>query len=85
MQLKGKTILITGGRRVGAQLAVELARRGANVALSYFKSRERIESVAAEVRQLGVRAAAIAADLRVVTCAVPCWAGGTIRREGCLF
>ena len=34
MNLKGKTILITGGRRVGAKLAVELARRGANVALS---------------------------------------------------
>jgi NAD(P)-dependent dehydrogenase (short-subunit alcohol dehydrogenase family) len=64
MQLKGKTILITGGRRVGAKLALRLAERGANVALSYFKSRERIESVAAEVREHGVRAAAIAADLR---------------------
>src|SRR5262245_5050531 len=64
MNLEGKTILITGGRRVGAQLALELARRGANVALSYFKSRDRIESVAAEVRRLGVRAAAISADLR---------------------
>lgn len=64
MNLKGKTILITGGRRVGAQLAVELGRRGANVALSYFKSRERVEAVAAEVRTLGVRAAAFPADLR---------------------
>jgi len=64
MNLKGKTILITGGRRVGAQLAIELARRGANVALSYFKSRERIEAVAEEVRGHGVGAAAIAADLR---------------------
>lgn len=64
MNLKGKTVLITGGRRVGAQLALELARRGANVALSYFKSRERIEEVAGEVRKLGVRAIAVAADLR---------------------
>lgn len=64
MNLKGKTILITGGRRVGAKLAVELARRGANVALSYFKSRERIQAVANEVRQHGVRAAAFEADLR---------------------
>jgi pteridine reductase len=64
MDLRGKTILITGGRRVGSKLALELARRGANVALSYFKSRDRIESVAAEVRGHSVRAAAIAADLR---------------------
>ncbi len=64
MNLSGKTILITGGRLVGAKLAVDLARRGANVAFSYFKSRERIEAVAAEVRQHGVRAAAFAADLR---------------------
>ncbi len=64
MNLKDKTVLITGGRRVGAHLAHELARRGANVALSYFKSRERIEAVAAEVRRAGVRAAVFAADLR---------------------
>jgi NAD(P)-dependent dehydrogenase (short-subunit alcohol dehydrogenase family) len=64
MNLKGKTILITGGRRVGAKLAVALAERGANVALSYFKSRERIEAVAADVRRHSVRAVAIAADLR---------------------
>ncbi|MGE5192499.1 MAG: SDR family NAD(P)-dependent oxidoreductase [Deltaproteobacteria bacterium] len=67
MNLRGKTILITGGRRVGAKLAVELARRGANVALSYFKSRQRIEAVAGEVRQHGARAAAFAADLRQPT------------------
>ena len=64
MNLDGKTVLITGGRRVGAQLAVELARRGANVALSYFKSRERIEAVAREVHEQGVGAAAFPADLR---------------------
>ncbi|HEY3964135.1 MAG TPA: SDR family oxidoreductase [Planctomycetaceae bacterium] len=64
MILKGKTVLITGGRRVGAHLARAVAQRGANVALSYFKSRDKIEAVTAEVRALGVRAAAIAADLR---------------------
>jgi pteridine reductase len=64
MNLQGKTILITGGRRVGAQLAVALGRRGASVALSYFRSRERVEAVAAEVRKLGVRSAAFPADLR---------------------
>jgi NAD(P)-dependent dehydrogenase (short-subunit alcohol dehydrogenase family) len=64
MILRGKTILITGGRRVGSKLALALAERGANIALSYFKSRDRIEAVAGDVRRHGVRAAAIAADLR---------------------
>jgi NAD(P)-dependent dehydrogenase (short-subunit alcohol dehydrogenase family) len=49
---------------VGAKLALELARRGANVGLSYFKSREQIEKVVHEVCALGVRAIAVAADLR---------------------
>jgi pteridine reductase len=49
---------------VGAKLALELARRGANVGLSYFKSREQIEKVVQEVCALGVRAVAVAADLR---------------------
>ena len=64
MNLHGKTVLITGGRRVGAHLARAVARRGANVALSYFRSRDRIEALAEEVRALGVSAAALAADLR---------------------
>lgn len=64
MNLDNRTVLITGGRRVGAHLAVELAKRGANVALSYFKSRERIEAVAREVHEHGVGAAAFPADLR---------------------
>jgi NAD(P)-dependent dehydrogenase (short-subunit alcohol dehydrogenase family) len=65
MNLRNKTVLITGGRRVGAHLAVELARRGANVALSYFKSRERIETVAENVRRVGARAETFAGDLRL--------------------
>jgi pteridine reductase len=64
MNLKQKTVLITGGRRVGAQLAVLLAGRGANISLSYYRSRERMEAVAEDVRSQDVRAAAIQADLR---------------------
>ncbi|TWU14952.1 3-oxoacyl-[acyl-carrier-protein] reductase FabG [Symmachiella macrocystis] len=64
MQLNGRNILITGGRRVGAKLAVDLAGRGANIALSYFQSRETIEAVVDDVRELGVRGLAVQADLR---------------------
>lgn len=64
MKLQGKTILITGGRRVGAHLAVMLAERGANLALTYFRSRNKIEAVATEVRKHGVRCLTHTADLR---------------------
>lgn len=64
MELAGRTVLITGGRRVGAPLAVQLARRGANIALSCFRSRERMEEVAQEVREHGVRCLLLNADLR---------------------
>lgn len=63
MELKGASILITGGRRVGAKLALMLAERGASVAMTYHTSRDAIEKVAKEARAMGVRAEAIAADL----------------------
>ena len=63
MDLKGKTVLITGGRRVGGALALMLADRGANVALTYHTSREAIEATAAEVEARGVGSMAVGADL----------------------
>lgn len=64
MQLAGKTVLITGGRRLGARLAELLAERGANIALSYHTSRERTEEVASACLTYGVEAEIFAADLR---------------------
>ncbi len=64
MNLAGRTVLITGGRRVGSHLAREVARRGANVAMTWFSRREPIERTIAEVEALGVRGLAIQADLR---------------------
>ena len=61
--LRGKVVLITGGRRVGSALAQMLASRGANLAMTYHSSREAIELVIAEVQAIGVQGMAVAADL----------------------
>jgi pteridine reductase len=63
MDLKGKTVLITGGRRVGGALALMLADRGANGALTYHTSRQAIEATAAEVEARGVGSMSVGADL----------------------
>lgn len=63
MDLPGKVALITGGKRIGLVVAEELARRGADVALSYARSRPEAEEAAERVRAAGRRAAAVQADL----------------------
>lgn len=63
MMLHEKTVLITGGRRVGGALAVDLARRGANVVMTYRSSRETIERTIAQVQQAGAQGLAVEADL----------------------
>jgi NAD(P)-dependent dehydrogenase (short-subunit alcohol dehydrogenase family) len=63
MVLTDKAVLITGGKRIGAVIAVALARKGMDVALSYQRSREEAEATAAEVRKAGRRALVIQADL----------------------
>jgi NAD(P)-dependent dehydrogenase (short-subunit alcohol dehydrogenase family) len=71
MELRGKTVLITGGKRIGAVVAEELARRGMDVALSFNRSREEAEQVAQAVRAAGRRALLFQADLsRGEACAV---------------
>ena len=63
MHLDDRAVLITGGKRIGAAIAHELARRGMHVAVSYNRSREEAESVIAVVRGLGRQAVALQADL----------------------
>lgn len=63
MELRGKSVLITGGRRVGSALALMLADRGASVAMTYHTSRAAIEETVAAVRERGVGGLAIGADL----------------------
>lgn len=57
-------LLITGGSRgIGAATAKLAARKGYDVALSYVRDEPGAEKVAAEIRALGRRAAAIRADV----------------------
>src|SRR5678815_3732396 len=63
MDIKDKVALITGTRRIGSVVAVELARRGADVVLSYNRSREEAEAAATQIRTLGRKALAVQADV----------------------
>jgi len=63
MDISDRVALITGGKRVGAVVAVELASRGADVALSFNRSRREAEEAAATVRARGRRALLVQADL----------------------
>ena len=49
--LTDKTVLITGGKRIGAVIAAELAAQGMDVALSYNRSKEEAEQTAAVVAE----------------------------------
>lgn len=63
MDLTGRAALITGGRRIGAAIALELARRGMDVALSYNRSRAEADATAAAIVAAGRRAHVAAANL----------------------
>lgn len=57
-------ILITGAaKRVGRAVALYFAARGYDVALHYHRSQAEAESVASEIRALGVACALVRADL----------------------
>ncbi|TAK11541.1 MAG: SDR family oxidoreductase [Anaerolineae bacterium] len=64
MALNGKTILITGAAvRVGRSLALAAAAAGADIVLHYRSSEKEAEETAAEIRDLGVSAHLVQADL----------------------
>ena len=56
MELQNKVALITGGRRIGATLAADLARQGVDVGLSCHRSADAMEAAAVQVREIGRRA-----------------------------
>jgi NAD(P)-dependent dehydrogenase (short-subunit alcohol dehydrogenase family) len=63
MEFHDRAVLITGGKRIGAAVAADLARRGLDVALAYNRSSREAEDAAAAVRGAGRRAVVIRADL----------------------
>lgn len=64
MNLKGKTVLITGAaKRIGRGLAGALAQEGCNLVIHCNQSKAEAESLARQVRRNGCRAAVIKCDL----------------------
>jgi len=65
VDLKGKKVLVTGAaKRVGREIALELARKGASVAVHYLRSQKEALETVAEIKGLGVNSIALRADLR---------------------
>lgn len=63
-EIDGLRVLVAGGaHRVGRAIAVDLARRGADVAVSYRTSAAGAAETRDEIAALGRRSAALAADL----------------------
>ncbi|KAJ5470004.1 hypothetical protein N7530_007361 [Penicillium desertorum] len=63
-ELAGKVALVTGGGRgIGAGIALELAKKGASVAINYASSSKTADGVVQEIQAQGVHGAAFQADL----------------------
>ncbi|HPP54669.1 MAG TPA: glucose 1-dehydrogenase, partial [Thermoguttaceae bacterium] len=62
--LHGKTALVTGaGRGIGAAIALDLARAGADVVINYSRSQAQAAEVQKAIQSLGQRAMTVQADV----------------------
>jgi len=63
MELKGKTAVITGSSgQLGSAIARAIGAAGCNCICHYNRNRQRAEELAEEIREMGVKAAAVKAD-----------------------
>jgi NAD(P)-dependent dehydrogenase (short-subunit alcohol dehydrogenase family) len=63
--LEGKSALVTGGaRRIGREIALALARAGADVAITYRTSQAEARETAGAIAALGRRGMAVECDVR---------------------
>ena len=63
--LSGKSALVTGGaRRIGREIALTLARAGADVAITYRNSEAEALQTSEAIESLGCRALAVECDVR---------------------
>lgn len=63
INIKEKNCIVTGGSRgIGRTIALELSKLGANVAITYARSKEAAEAVVEEIEKNGVKGAAYQAD-----------------------
>ncbi|MDR7857720.1 3-oxoacyl-[acyl-carrier-protein] reductase [Tissierella sp.] len=66
MGLNNKVALITGGSRgIGKEIALELARNGVHIAISYVNNIAKANEVVGEIKSHGVKAIAIGANVSV--------------------
>lgn len=63
MDLTSRVVLLTGAKRIGAEIATAVARAGADVAIAYRSSAAEANDIAGRIRELGRRAHVVQADV----------------------
>jgi NAD(P)-dependent dehydrogenase (short-subunit alcohol dehydrogenase family) len=67
-RLNGKVALITGGsRNLGRELALALAKEGADIIINYFSSENKALQTQTEIEKLGVKAILVKTDISRVS------------------
>ena len=64
MEIKGKKAIVTGGSRgIGRAIALELAKRGANVGINYVSNEAKARETLAEIERFGVKGILLKGDV----------------------